>query len=311
MPSPSHPPHTSINVRRFQDGLANLGRIPDWVERALCRTADPELFFDHGDLVGSPSKGNLMRRQAAKQWCARCPVIMQCRESFLYEDHGVYGGLDANERKALRPLYARDHELGGATMSLGKQVYEGRQEGQSWHQLTQVYGCRKATLMALYDQYVTTEEGLEAAALAAAEHLLKQGMTNIQIARMTALSIRKVDRLRVKLGQESEFRSGTPGPGVGEMELPAPAWGDGWVIYLGRKYPATYLGESADSPAWYFMQVALPAGHTRKWVPQEVVQLTKTITHHVIHRKGVATRAPQEHPSEEHHADESAGSSAA
>lgn len=303
--------HTSINVRRFQEGLADKARIPDWVERALCRTADPELFFDHGDLVGSPSKGNLLRRQAAKQWCARCPVIMQCRESFLYEDHGVYGGLDANERKALRPLYARDHELGSATASLGRQIYEGRQDGLSWHRLTEKYGCRKATLMALYDQYVTTEEGLEAAATAAAEHLLKQGMTNIQIARLTALSIRKVDRLRVRLGQGSEFRTGVPGPGQDGIELPAPVWGDGWVAYLGRKYPATYLGESADSPAWYFMQVALPAGHTRKWVPQEVVQLTKKITHHVIHRKGVATSAPKEHPGGEHHADEPADSSAA
>ncbi|WP_229686794.1 WhiB family transcriptional regulator [Longimycelium tulufanense] len=71
----------------------------DWRSAAACRTQDPELFFPVGE-------GPLAQWQIAeaKAVCRRCPVILECRAWALQvgEDSGVWGGLDAGERRELR-----------------------------------------------------------------------------------------------------------------------------------------------------------------------------------------------------------------
>ena len=79
----------------------------NWRALSRCRDVDPELFFPIG-------KGVLAERQtyAAKQVCARCPVIDDCRREAFEEpiaEFGVFGGLDEYERRALRPK--RDTEV--------------------------------------------------------------------------------------------------------------------------------------------------------------------------------------------------------
>ena len=79
----------------------------NWRALSRCRDEDPELFFPIG-------KGVLAERQtyAAKQVCARCPVIDDCRREAFEEpiaEYGVFGGLDEYERRALRPK--RDTEV--------------------------------------------------------------------------------------------------------------------------------------------------------------------------------------------------------
>lgn len=64
-----------------------------WREAALCREVDPELWY--------PEVGEMPH--AAKQICSNCPVQASCLADALArrEPHGVWGGLTANERKAL------------------------------------------------------------------------------------------------------------------------------------------------------------------------------------------------------------------
>ena len=66
----------------------------DWRHQAACRGTDPELFYAFNpDQLGE-----------VKKVCADCPVREQCRQFALEtgQDHGVWGGLDDAERRALR-----------------------------------------------------------------------------------------------------------------------------------------------------------------------------------------------------------------
>ncbi|WP_229686907.1 WhiB family transcriptional regulator [Longimycelium tulufanense] len=70
-----------------------------WRSEAACVGVDPELFFPVGE-------GPLIEWQVAeaKAVCRGCPVIVECRAWALQvgEDFGVWGGLDAEERRELR-----------------------------------------------------------------------------------------------------------------------------------------------------------------------------------------------------------------
>lgn len=71
-----------------------LGPKVPWTEHALCRGADPDLFFPtrHSD---SDSEG-----AAAKAVCAECPVAVDCLEYALAnnEKYGIWGGMTVRER---------------------------------------------------------------------------------------------------------------------------------------------------------------------------------------------------------------------
>jgi WhiB family redox-sensing transcriptional regulator len=62
----------------------------EWVERALCREVDPELFYP--EAVGASAR-NFMYRQAVKV-CQSCDVRQECYEFARdnNEQHGVWGG---------------------------------------------------------------------------------------------------------------------------------------------------------------------------------------------------------------------------
>lgn len=71
----------------------------EWVERALCRYVDPELFFPTAE------SGPVYEAQVAeaKAVCARCPVRAECLDWALGElPYGIAGGLTEDERAALR-----------------------------------------------------------------------------------------------------------------------------------------------------------------------------------------------------------------
>jgi WhiB family transcriptional regulator, redox-sensing transcriptional regulator len=79
-----------------------------WVRQAACAGSDPDVFFppkhDHGE--------------AARRICARCPVRGECLAYALEadENYGIWGGLDGNERRALRRKLTkrRSRERGAA-----------------------------------------------------------------------------------------------------------------------------------------------------------------------------------------------------
>ncbi|KUO19410.1 WhiB family transcriptional regulator [Streptomyces dysideae] len=70
----------------------------EWLRRAACVGADPELFFPVG------TKGPALRDiAAAKRICARCPVTVQCLDFALDSGQasGVWGGTCEEERVEL------------------------------------------------------------------------------------------------------------------------------------------------------------------------------------------------------------------
>ena len=87
--------------------MADISRLPgpnadlwDWQLVSACREADPDLFF-HPEGERGPSRSS--REAAAKQVCAACPVLRQCRAHALAvrEPYGVWGGLSEDDREAI------------------------------------------------------------------------------------------------------------------------------------------------------------------------------------------------------------------
>lgn len=75
--------------------LPRLRREP-WMESALCAQVDPELFF--------ADKGDWALTIKAKMVCRQCPVRTQCLTYAIEnnEMHGVWGGMNPQQRKDLR-----------------------------------------------------------------------------------------------------------------------------------------------------------------------------------------------------------------
>src|SRR4030095_11474344 len=76
----------------------------DWRHKAACLDEDPELFFPIGNT--GPA---ILQIEEAKQVCRRCDVRDACLQWALEagQDHGVWGGLSEDERRALKRRAAR------------------------------------------------------------------------------------------------------------------------------------------------------------------------------------------------------------
>lgn len=79
-----------------------------WQYRAACRGEDSNLFFAPNYFERKEEKE--ARESKAKAICLRCPVRADCLEYSLRvrEPHGIWGGLNEAERKAL--LRERDRQ---------------------------------------------------------------------------------------------------------------------------------------------------------------------------------------------------------
>ena len=77
----------------------------DWIQRALCRDVDPDIFFPVG--TSGPA---LEQAQRAKAICASCKVRAQCLDWALAtgQDSGVWGGMDEEERREIRRARRRE-----------------------------------------------------------------------------------------------------------------------------------------------------------------------------------------------------------
>ncbi|MFB6619251.1 WhiB family transcriptional regulator [Streptomyces sp. NPDC085524] len=107
-----HPPHQSLQAAAVQtlQGRAAPAvpkpRTPSreedgpWHAEAVCRRDEAGLFFAPSK---EPTAARLSREEAAKRVCARCPVMVSCREHALLqpEPYGVWGGLTAAERRVI------------------------------------------------------------------------------------------------------------------------------------------------------------------------------------------------------------------
>jgi WhiB family redox-sensing transcriptional regulator len=75
---------------------------PRWMEHAVCRDADPELFF-HPDGERGPARAR--RDRDALRWCRQCPVIRECdtyADTFGSASLGTWGGKTEGRRRNLR-----------------------------------------------------------------------------------------------------------------------------------------------------------------------------------------------------------------
>ncbi|MGW2302647.1 WhiB family transcriptional regulator [Streptomyces sp. NPDC001809] len=74
--------------------------MDNWRASAACQNVDPDLFFPVG--AGGPA---LVQAEEAKVICRRCPVQEACLNWAMDDSRqvtGVWGGLDENERRALK-----------------------------------------------------------------------------------------------------------------------------------------------------------------------------------------------------------------
>jgi 6-phosphogluconate dehydrogenase-like protein/transcription factor WhiB len=76
----------------------------DWRDHAVCRDADPELFFPDGAPGSRPRQVD-----RAKEVCAGCPARADCLSWALERgfDYGIWGGTTADERRAIRNTVRR------------------------------------------------------------------------------------------------------------------------------------------------------------------------------------------------------------
>lgn len=98
------PPHQSLQPAAApvpaQRASAREEEEGPWHSEAVCRRDEAGLFFAPSK---EPTAARLSREQAAKRVCARCPVMIECREHALVlpEPYGVWGGLTAAERRVV------------------------------------------------------------------------------------------------------------------------------------------------------------------------------------------------------------------
>ena len=81
------------------DTVADGGPGRGWRDAAACLGVDPEVFFP----TAQAGPVHDVQVAAAKQVCRRCPVQAECRAWAVKQlPVGVAGGLDEDERRALR-----------------------------------------------------------------------------------------------------------------------------------------------------------------------------------------------------------------
>lgn len=73
-----------------------------WMARRNCWDADPEVFFAD-ESTGMKRKGHVKNAEA-KDICGGCDVRLDCLTYAIEngEDWGVWGGLDEDQRRALK-----------------------------------------------------------------------------------------------------------------------------------------------------------------------------------------------------------------
>lgn len=70
-----------------------------WQHRAACRGPNHGIFFPPSQMERRSEKR--MREKRAKEICASCPVLQDCRNYAITirEQHGIWGGLTEGERR--------------------------------------------------------------------------------------------------------------------------------------------------------------------------------------------------------------------
>jgi WhiB family redox-sensing transcriptional regulator len=95
-------------VTILASSLALANADYSWRHLSICRDTDPDLFFP----VGTTGQA-LLQIERAKEVCGECPVSTECLEYALEtnQDSGIWGGLDEEQRRAIRRQSAARQRL--------------------------------------------------------------------------------------------------------------------------------------------------------------------------------------------------------
>lgn len=86
-------------IERSIDSLYGRGDDVRWMGRAACKEADPNLFHPYAESKRMTKE----QIRAAKQFCAKCPVLNECGSYALrHHESGVWGSTTEQERKWLK-----------------------------------------------------------------------------------------------------------------------------------------------------------------------------------------------------------------
>jgi WhiB family transcriptional regulator, redox-sensing transcriptional regulator len=90
---------TTLTPSPCAGGTKAVPASPRWQRRASCRETPTALFFP----AGSSRRLMLADEERAKIICSTCPVRARCLAFAIehQEPDGVWGGLNADERRAL------------------------------------------------------------------------------------------------------------------------------------------------------------------------------------------------------------------
>ena len=76
------------------------------IEKGLCATEDPDLWFPEFD---ERTADYAHQADEAKEICAVCPIKSECLDYALtYEEYGIWGGATPSERRQIRKEEAID-----------------------------------------------------------------------------------------------------------------------------------------------------------------------------------------------------------
>ena len=102
--------HGRYDMRNIQDNPNERTRDGElWSADSACASLDPDIFFP--EEIADPQ----VRAQSiakAKRACGDCSVRLICLQRAIDngDDFGIFGGLDARERDALRERRKDSHE---------------------------------------------------------------------------------------------------------------------------------------------------------------------------------------------------------
>ena len=84
----------------------SVSTLDSWRARAACRGPETALFFPPTSVERREDRE--ARELRAKAICRQCPVSSECLDYAMGvgEMHGIWGGLNEAERRALPPKFA-------------------------------------------------------------------------------------------------------------------------------------------------------------------------------------------------------------
>lgn len=207
-----------------------------WGPRGICRWEDRGLFFaESGQPNRKPAAAVQVLWDQAKEICAMCPVLAECKRDTLGEEYGVFGGLDQYERYRVRKVMSRAIKKWPEARRLAwaREIYRLRKSGMMW-------------------RTIQTQTGMPPSA---AEELY-------------AIWNERLERKK----PEAEIVD-LPLPEPEKTPFPdRPGRRHAWVRHNGLVSDAWYRGETPDGQ-WFKMTTFSGRGQVNKWFPKDDVHL--------------------------------------